>query len=522
MATSPERSDDDERFELRGELGAGSSGTVYRVLDRRRGHEVALKVLRRLGGADLYRFKREFRSLVGLHHPNLATLYELYAVGDEWMYTMELVDGARFDRWVRPGGEAEAIVADDDVGTTALPRRRAGAGTLDVDRLRAALAQLADGLTALHAVGKIHRDLKPSNVMVDGSGRVVILDFGLVIDITQAERTHDGKAIGTVAYMSPEQAADLPLSPASDWYAVGVMLYEALAGVRPFRGAAHDVLLRKQLDAPPPPSTLAPDVPADLDDLCARLLARDPDRRPTGAEVLAALGVAPSAASIALTERPRLPPPPAPALAALHQALADSRDRFVTVVVTGGPGSGKSTLCEQFVEEAEARVAARALVARNDGREQSRFPGLDQVIDQLGTMLLAMPADAQAALAPIAQPIARVFPTLRRVPALHLPALPGASPLEPDQLLARALSAFRDVLRHLGADRPVLLVVDGGHHITPVGAATIAHIYDAADLPRALFVMTQRSEPGAGRAALVEIERWHARGGDLRWIDLDA
>ncbi|MBZ0238744.1 MAG: serine/threonine protein kinase, partial [Deltaproteobacteria bacterium] len=253
-----------DRFELRGELGVGATGAVYRVLDRHRGQEVALKTLRRVHGADLYRFKREFRSLVGFHHPNVAELHELFSVDDEWMYTMELVAGVRFDAWVR-AQPARLAVEDLSDSTVQVPRTGGGGGTLDEARLRAALRQLADALLALHATGKVHRDLKPSNVLVETGGRVVILDFGLVVEHENLDRTHDGGSVGTVAYMSPEQSADLPLGPATDWYAVGVMLYEALTGKRPFAGAASDVIERKRLEDAPPPSAIAPGVPADLE-----------------------------------------------------------------------------------------------------------------------------------------------------------------------------------------------------------------------------------------------------------------
>ncbi len=515
---------EDDRFELRGELGAGSSGTVYRVLDRRRGHEVALKVLRRFGGADLYRFKREFRALAGLAHPNLATLHELYAVGEEWMYTMELVDGDPFDRWVRPGGSVAAIDADELAGTTTLVRRSGPGAAVDLGRLRAGLIQLADGLTALHSVHKIHRDLKPSNVLCDRAGRVVILDFGLVIDAVRADRTHDGRPIGTVAYMSPEQAAAVALTAASDWYAVGVMLYEALTGIRPFRGAAHDVLLRKQLEDPPLPSVIASGVPADLEQLCGALLARDPLRRPVGAEVLAALGATPSSASVALAVRPAARPADPAALAALLQALEDSREHFVAVAVLGRAGAGKSALLEQFAEEAELRQHACILYARSDGREQSMFPALDQLIDQLGGVLLALPPEAMAAVAPLATPVARVFPTLRRVPALRAPALPSATPPDPARVLERALVSFRSVIDHLAGERPLAMCVDGAEHTTVDGAATYSRLFTVTEaMPRAMFVLSHRSEPDQGGRALAALRRWaDDQGGDVRWIDLDA
>src|SRR5688500_17106645 len=228
-------------------------GVVYRVLDRARNREVALKTLKGSGGRELYRFKREFRSLADLAHPNLVALHELYTVGDEWMFTMELVDGVPFNRWVRPlppPSEEEVGEFTPETGTlgtlsgTSAPPPL---GKLDEKKLRNALRQLVDGVAALHAGGKLHRDIKPSNVLVDREGRVVILDFGLIADVDafHIDRTHERAAVGTPAYMSPEQAADKPLTDASDWYSVGVMLYEALTGRRPFEGPPDQMLARK-------------------------------------------------------------------------------------------------------------------------------------------------------------------------------------------------------------------------------------------------------------------------------------
>ncbi|KAB2883960.1 MAG: protein kinase, partial [Kofleriaceae bacterium] len=172
-----------ERFEVRALLGSGGMGSVHRVHDRARGHDVALKVLEAAGGRELYRFKREFRMLADILHPNVVRLHELYTAGDAWMFSMELVEGVPFHRWVRP----VEVEPEDDELTRPLPKappdRVMVPGRLDEARLRDALRQLADGLHALHAAGKLHRDIKPSNVLVTHEGRVVILDFGLVADL---------------------------------------------------------------------------------------------------------------------------------------------------------------------------------------------------------------------------------------------------------------------------------------------------------------------------------------------------
>ena len=144
------------RFELIRPLGEGGFGVVYEAFDRQRSARVALKVLREGEGASLYRFKREFRALADVSHPNLVALDELLTEGGHWFFTMELVHGVPVVTYVRPrSGLSEA-------------------------RLRESLAQLTDALTAIHRLGIVHRDIKPSNILVTAKGRVVVLDFGLV------------------------------------------------------------------------------------------------------------------------------------------------------------------------------------------------------------------------------------------------------------------------------------------------------------------------------------------------------
>ena len=153
-----------------------------------------------------------------------------------------------------------------------------GVRVLDIamDFMRDAFAQLAEGVSALHSAGILHRDLKPSNVMVTPDGRVVVLDFGLATNLVLGELSRTMHLIGTVAYMSPEQAAGEEVTDASDWYSVGVMLYEALSGSTPFDGSVMDVLAKKQGSDPPAVRDVAPGAPEDLSALCKELLERDP------------------------------------------------------------------------------------------------------------------------------------------------------------------------------------------------------------------------------------------------------
>ena len=225
---------------------------------------------------------------------------------------MELVAGTDFLAHVqvsRPPGDGDALSRVLSVAATRaapLPRSANGGTTAvrqpasptrpspaDFERLRPALRQLAEGVHALHAAGKLHRDIKPSNVLVAGDGRVVILDFGVATELTRIvdENLSEGdEIVGTVRYMAPEHAtADVP-SPSSDWYSVGVVLYEALVGEPPFVGSAVDVLsMKMQMDSVPAAERVL-GVPEDLDALCRALLQREPDQRPTGLEILQRLG----------------------------------------------------------------------------------------------------------------------------------------------------------------------------------------------------------------------------------------
>ena len=314
-----------DRFKIRRRLGSGGMGVVYEAHDRETDKVLALKALTRTDAADIFRFKREFRALADVSHPNLVSLYELMSDGQFWFFTMELVRGVTFIEYVRPGfrtrrnqdsgtatllktaedtdagadHEAETIELDfesvptgssanSNVTSSAAPR--IDRSTLDLARLRSALRQLAEGVHGLHETGKLHRDIKPSNILVTRDGRVVILDFGLVAEV-EGKGEHDSLSFaGTPDFMSPEQGAQLAITKASDWYSVGVMLYQALTGRLPFNGKYFEVIMDKQSIDPPAPAELVSDTPVDLNDLCMSLLQRKPEGRPSGREILRLLG----------------------------------------------------------------------------------------------------------------------------------------------------------------------------------------------------------------------------------------
>jgi tRNA A-37 threonylcarbamoyl transferase component Bud32 len=524
-----ERSRDDGRFEVREILGAGGMGVVYRALDRRLGRVVALKALRQASGRDLYRFKREFRSLADIAHPNLVALHELHTSGDEWFFTMEAVDGVSFIDWVRPSLATPLPPVGPDQPPRPRVRHDVVSSPVDLDRLRSALPQLVDGVLALHLCGKLHRDLKPSNVMVRPDGQVVLLDFGLVSDLEDihAERTHEQAAVGTPAHMSPEQAADQPLTEASDWYSVGVMLYEALTGWRPFEGSPHEVMRRKQTELPTAPRHVDPGVPADLDELCMQMLARHPRQRPDGRAILAALGTVPSAATAEL-ERAMASTPfvgRADELALLEQARVDAETRGVAVFVRGDSGMGKSALVRAFLDATAQRTdgAPRPpviLEGRCYERESVPFKSLDAIIDAMTGVLLRLPEERLAEIVPRdASALVRLFPVLRRVSAVAGNAL-GTVPPDPQELRRRAFRALRHLFGRLARLQPLILVIDDLQWGDTDSAIFLAELIHHPEPLPILLVLVHRTEDDAGIVARVREPAPGLPAGDVRPIDL--
>jgi len=355
------------RFEVVRRIGEGGMGVVYEALDLERHERVALKTILHHDADTIARVKHEFRALQDIHHPNLVTLRELVADADDVFFTMDLVEGVDLRAWVcgesRRGGPSAGATAidvrpeaDPDTIVDLTPGGRTPASGVelrapratrgfDESRLRDAFRQIALGLSALHAAGKIHRDVKPSNVKVTPEGRVVLLDFGLVFEVDSRQLT-EGHVVGTPAYMAPEQASTSTVGPAADWYAVGVMLYECLAGRRPFEGAADLVLSNKHFLEPVAPSALADGVPSDLEQLCLALLRVEPLARPTGDEILTRLHARTSA-------RPTLGDAPFVGrddeLETLRRAFDDvAGGATVAVTLHGESGVGKSCLVRRF------------------------------------------------------------------------------------------------------------------------------------------------------------------------------
>lgn len=474
-----------DRFDVTSTLGEGGMGVVYAAWDRARGQRVALKTLRALDAASSVRFKQEFRIVRDLHHPNLVTLGELIETSGRLMFTMELVDGVDFQRYVR--GLEDQRDSSDPITAWAIDARRNGRaapelgyGRLDVARLRCVLPQLLAALAHLHAAGVVHRDVKPSNVLVTAEGRLVLLDFGVA-----GPSGVSPNLSGTPEYMAPE-LLDGRVGPAADVYAVGVLLYEALVGARPFEGPASKLLAQKAVRDPERPSRLRADVPEDLDVLCLALLARDPSMRPSARAALESLERASSSARASTPSRRAAIVGRGRELDALR-AAHDSRARGpVIVTIEAGAGLGKSTLLEAFTAGLEG-----ALVLSGRCREEEAIPfrAFDGVIDALSDALARDPALVRAVGADL-DSAAAMFPALARAPFGGGADRSGV--IELGEARRRAFGATRRLLGAIAAQRDLVVCIDDAQWADVDSAALLDAIVDAVDAPRALFVIAHR------------------------------
>ena len=484
-------------------------GVVYEAYDRERKTRVALKTLLHLDPDSLYRFKNEFRTLSDIQHSNLVRLDELCCEDGRWFFTMELVEGVDFLAWVRPldpdftrrrsshQGPTMPIPTGAATGQLLTPQPpNAPSARFDEARLRAALGQLAIGLDALHRAGKIHRDVKPSNILVTPEGRVVVLDFGLATDITQPSTMRDSAIVGTADYMAPEQVFGERVGPEADWYAAGVVLYEALTGRVPVSGRPMEVVVAKQRGAFVPPGELVPGVPSDLDRLCRDLLVVDPEQRLSGQRLLLLLGADTADESEPISQVTQGAPfvGRKRELEVLRRAYSDSRKgRPVTALVLGESGLGKSALVRRLLEDFEDE--ALVLAGRCYERESVPFKAFDGVVDALMRHLVDENTKEVLAILPDdAALMARLFPVLRRVSALA-PGTP-TTPQDPDPLVlrTRAFAALRRLLGRLADREPLVVFIDDLQWADADSLALLAELMLPSEAPPVLLIGTVRCD----------------------------
>ncbi len=493
-----------DRFEVRRRIGAGGMGVVYEALDRERNQIVALKTLKYCDAQTLRQFKREFRMLQDLEHPNLVSLGELFEVDMQWFFSMEFVEGVDLRSYVRPRlaqGTSEAFLPTTRAGDVAVPPTPVPACGFDERRLRRALAGLASGIAAIHSAGKVHRDIKPSNVLVTPDQRVVLLDFGLVTDASSSARSTGNIIAGTASYMAPEHGELRRVGPAADWYSLGVVLYEALTGRLPHKGETSlEVLLAKQTEPPLAPRAWAPRAPQDLNGLCMALLQVDPAARPTGDEVCALLG-----ATRARRRRPAWVQPglttakPGPfvgrdqEMARLRELFVASRERPALMVVEGESGVGKSRLLERFAElMQQEHDDLVVLTGRCYERESVPYKALDGIADSLSQYLARLSPERVAPLLPAeAAHLRRLFQAFERVESIvRAPEVPEVD--DPHEQRRRMFGALRELLSRLARRHPVVLIIDDLQWTDPDSVHLLWNLVSYADPPAMLVLATSR------------------------------
>jgi eukaryotic-like serine/threonine-protein kinase len=260
-----------DRYEVGQLLEAGGVAEVYEGRDRLLGRRVAIKILQSQYARDLAfqeTFQREARTAAMLSHPNIVGVYDAGVQDGTHFIVMEYVDGRNLNRVIQSEGPLRAGLAAKI--------------TMDV----------CSGLAAAHARGLMHRDVKPGNVMLTSDGEVKVMDFGFAMAVTSEIQTTS--VIGTSQYISPEVAQGKAVDYRSDIYSVGCCLYQMLTGTVPFAGGMPvEIAYRHVREDPIPPRKLNPDVPASLEAICLKAMAKPPDDRyQTAAELRTALEIA--------------------------------------------------------------------------------------------------------------------------------------------------------------------------------------------------------------------------------------
>jgi len=463
-----------DRYEVVSLLSAGGMGEVYRARDPLLERELVLKVLPQrteFHAEPLERFVREARAASALNHPNIVTIYAIGESDGCHFIAMELVKGKTLRQLGREGVPARVVA---QVGS-----------------------QAARALAVAHEAGIVHRDIKPENVMVRDDGYVKVLDFGIAqlsrqddpgANTSDSRLTKPGMVVGTMRYMSPEQATADEVTPASDVFSLGIVLYELATGRHPFEASSDMAVLSSIiLREAPAPSRLNARIPREFDRVIERMLAKTPAARPTSVEVATILAAIaePSAAgtdSVLQLSRSDLVGREIEKSALREEYAAAESGHATMVCVSGEPGIGKTTLVEDFLSDLLRGTAH--LVAR--GRCSERLAGAEAflpILDALEDLLSEDPGGTiRTAFSTHAPSWTKQVAPFNTGPALQAP--PASQ-----ERLKREMTAF---LAAISESQPVVLFIEDIHWADTSTVDLLAYIMTRLSNDRIFAIVTFR------------------------------
>jgi tetratricopeptide (TPR) repeat protein len=464
------------RYEIVSLLSAGGMGELYHARDPELGRDLVVKLLPRRGvfhPEAVERFVREARAASALNHPNIVTVYE---VGDSPagnFIAMELIEG-RTLRQLR--SESPSIATTARIGS-----------------------QAARALAVAHQAGIIHRDIKPENIMLRDDGYVKVLDFGIA-QLGQVETptgngdtriTQQGMVVGTMRYMSPEQATAKVVASSSDIFSLGLVLYELAAGRHPFESSSDMAVLSAIiLRDPVPPSQNNSRIPAIFDSLVMKMLSKVPDERPTAAEVddvldniLSLQSASRHATSGVVAQRGVIGREPE--LGALRESFdVARRNRAFMVCVSGEPGIGKTTLVETFLRSLADSSSHFVAV----GRCSERLAGAEAYLPLLDAIDDLMHEDGAAELSGLLHSLAPTWSAMLAGGHASSESGPEAH-AQSQERLKRELAAF---LERACAQQPLVLLIEDIHWADVSTVDLLGYVLTKLRGSRLLAVATYR------------------------------